>query len=134
MGLKTVFGGVLRRRCGTGLDGRSGRIDLVLGAVAGVLYHNCLDMVKEAGPLGRGHGGIVIEVPLRVVVLGAVRSEDCAGLFAPRRENLREHVGTGLVDGQIAHLVEHLHEEQESRPRAGRRHLRGVIRGPEHAR
>jgi hypothetical protein len=52
-----------------------------------------------------GQGGIVVKDLLPVFV-GAVDGESSGGLFVPGRSHLEEHVRPGLVDGQVAHLVE----------------------------
>lgn len=53
--------GGLRRRCGTGLDRRSGWFDLVVGAVTAALDHDGLDVMERPIQQGRGQGGVDIK-------------------------------------------------------------------------
>ncbi len=96
---------MLRRRCGIGWVQRSGWVDLVLGAVTAAFDHDGLDMVEQPIQQGCGQGGVVVEDLLPVFV-GAIGGEDGGGLLVPGRQHLEEHVGTDLVDRQVADLVE----------------------------
>ena len=91
-----------------GLSLLSRFFDLISHAVACSLDGDGVGMMEHSIQNGAGQGGVIVEdlTPLFVWLVGG---EDGAGFFIAAADHLEKKVSSGLVDGNVAHLVTDKH-------------------------
>lgn len=94
----------MRLELGLGFRGRW-RFNLVFHAVAGAFDDDGFSVVEEAIQHGGSDGAVVVEDggPL---LEGFIGGQDERAAFVALADDLKEQVGSVLVNGQIAHFVQ----------------------------